>query len=68
VLHGQIDSTEYVPSQDDGPISVHVKGFVSKFAVGCGRTGTDRQFFYVNGRPCNLHAVRLLSVGRHKLE
>ncbi|CAL1697533.1 unnamed protein product [Somion occarium] len=32
--------------------SVHVRGLVSKFAVGGGRTGTDRQFFYVNGRPC----------------
>ena len=31
---------------------------VSKFALGCGRTGTDRQFFYVNGRPCSLGKVR----------
>ena len=46
-------------SQDSGPISVKIKGLVSKFAVGCGRTGTDRQFFYVNGRPCNIPTVRL---------
>jgi DNA mismatch repair protein PMS2 len=44
-------------SMDDNPISVQVKGLISKFAVGYGRTGTDRQFFYVNGRPCNLPAV-----------
>ena len=31
---------------------VKVRGLVSKFAVGCGRNGTDRQFFFVNGRPC----------------
>ncbi|KAI0364180.1 DNA mismatch repair protein MutL [Pilatotrama ljubarskyi] len=31
---------------------VKVRGLISKFAVGCGRTGTDRQFFFVNGRPC----------------
>lgn len=46
-------------SQDESPIPVQVKGLISKFAVGCGRTGTDRQFLYVNGRPCNLHAVGL---------
>ncbi|KAG6819371.1 hypothetical protein H0H93_012454 [Arthromyces matolae] len=33
------------------PITVSVKGLISKFAVGGGRAGTDRQFFYVNGRP-----------------
>ena len=29
-----------------------MKGLVSKFVVGAGRNGTDRQFFFVNGRPC----------------
>ena len=33
-------------------IDVRVRGLVSKFVVGGGRSGTDRQFFYVNGRPC----------------
>jgi DNA mismatch repair protein PMS2 len=37
---------------------IQVKGLISKFAVACGRTGTDRQFFYVNGRPCNLTKVQ----------
>ncbi|TFY64260.1 hypothetical protein EVJ58_g2745 [Rhodofomes roseus] len=32
---------------------VRVRGQISKFAVGCGRSGTDRQFFFVNGRPYN---------------
>lgn len=31
---------------------IRVEGLVSKFASGSGRTGTDRQFFFVNGRPC----------------
>ncbi|TFK72296.1 DNA mismatch repair protein MutL [Pluteus cervinus] len=43
---------------DADPIIVQVKGLVSKFSTGCGRTGTDRQFFYVNGRPCNLTKVQ----------
>ncbi|KAA1473278.1 DNA mismatch repair protein MutL [Dentipellis sp. KUC8613] len=32
--------------------TVRVRGLISKFVVGCGRTGSDRQFFYINGRPC----------------
>ncbi|KAI5824843.1 DNA mismatch repair protein MutL [Schizophyllum commune Tattone D] len=40
------------------PIHVTVKGLVSKFTVGGGRTGTDRQFFFVNGRPCDLSKVQ----------
>ena len=31
-----------------------VVGFVSKVDPGCGRVGTDRQFFYANGRPVDL--------------
>ena len=34
-----------------------MRGLTSKFSVGCGRAGTDRQFFYVNGRPCNMNKV-----------
>ncbi|KAG1880998.1 hypothetical protein F4604DRAFT_1749317 [Suillus subluteus] len=33
--------------------TVKVRGLISKFAVGAGRTGSDRQFFFINGRPCN---------------
>ena len=44
-------------SRDD-TICIQVKGLISKFAVACGRTGTDRQFFYINGRPCNLTKVQ----------
>lgn len=33
--------------------TVKVRGLISKFAVGVGRTGSDRQFFFVNGRPYN---------------
>jgi DNA mismatch repair ATPase MutL len=45
------------PIDDDGTVPVVVKGLISKFSIGGGRTGTDRQFFYVNGRPCNLTKV-----------
>ncbi|GBE87291.1 DNA mismatch repair protein [Sparassis crispa] len=37
---------------------VHVRGLVSRFAVGCGRASTDRQFFFINGRPCNPSKVQ----------
>ncbi|KAH7886659.1 DNA mismatch repair protein MutL [Phlebopus sp. FC_14] len=33
------------------PVKVH--GLISKFAVGAGRSSSDRQYFFVNGRPCN---------------
>lgn len=48
------------PDQDNtnmalaASLSVFVKGLISKFSVNQGRSGTDRQFFYINGRPCNL--------------
>ena len=38
-------------------IEVKMSGFVSKFAVGSGRSSNDRQFFFVNNRPCNLPKV-----------
>ncbi|KAG8949841.1 hypothetical protein FRC03_000214 [Tulasnella sp. 419] len=37
---------------------VHVTGLISRFSIGCGRTGTDRQFLYVNGRPWNAPKVQ----------
>ncbi|KAG6812580.1 hypothetical protein H0H92_002048 [Tricholoma furcatifolium] len=43
---------------DVEPMAAMVKGLISKFSIGGGRTGTDRQFFYVNGRPCNLSKVQ----------
>jgi hypothetical protein len=46
------------------PSKNHVKvvGLISKFSLGCGKTGTDRQFFFVNGRPCNPSKVCTLHV------
>lgn len=32
--------------------SIEVMGYVSKSAHGEGRSSSDRQFFYVNSRPC----------------
>ncbi|TFK88963.1 DNA mismatch repair protein MutL [Polyporus arcularius HHB13444] len=43
---------------DENPNEVRVRGLISKFAVGCGRNGTDRQFFFVNGRPCSPSKVQ----------
>ncbi|TDL18204.1 DNA mismatch repair protein MutL [Rickenella mellea] len=37
----------------DTSTKVHVRGLISKFYPGRGRTGTDRQYFFINGRPCN---------------
>lgn len=37
---------------------VRVRGLISKFAVGCGRTSSDRQFFFINGRPCSPSKVQ----------
>ncbi|PFH47229.1 hypothetical protein AMATHDRAFT_152665 [Amanita thiersii Skay4041] len=45
-------------NEGDSNIPIQVKGLISIFSIGCGRTGTDRQFFYVNGRPCNLTKVQ----------
>ncbi|KXN83171.1 Mismatch repair endonuclease PMS2 [Leucoagaricus sp. SymC.cos] len=44
--------------EDDAPLMVSVRGLISKFNVACGRTGTDRQFLYVNSRPCILNKVQ----------
>ncbi|KAI0300705.1 hypothetical protein B0F90DRAFT_1722574 [Multifurca ochricompacta] len=41
--------------REEGTVESHqirVEGLVSKFAPGAGRAGTDRQFFFINGRPC----------------
>lgn len=31
---------------------IRVEGLISKFVPGAGRAGTDRQYFFINGRPC----------------
>ncbi|KAJ7202125.1 histidine kinase-like ATPase, partial [Mycena pura] len=46
------------PDANTAPIQMIVRGLISKFAVGCGRTGPDLQFFYVNGRPCTLPKIQ----------
>lgn len=35
-----------------------VEGFISKPEWGIGRSSTDRQYYYVNGRPCTLPKVK----------
>ncbi|XP_050672074.1 mismatch repair endonuclease PMS2 isoform X1 [Leptidea sinapis] len=34
------------------PSPVNLEGFISSCEHGCGRSSTDRQYFYVNSRPC----------------
>ncbi|EJC99530.1 DNA mismatch repair protein MutL, partial [Fomitiporia mediterranea MF3/22] len=38
---------------DGSTTKVKVRGLISKFSPGHGRAGPDRQFFFINGRPCN---------------
>ncbi|EGN97537.1 hypothetical protein SERLA73DRAFT_57791 [Serpula lacrymans var. lacrymans S7.3] len=35
----------------DSPTTICVRGLISKFSPSCGRATTDRQFFFINGRP-----------------
>jgi len=51
-----------IAKKDGGTMPVRIKGYVSKAAAGCARTSTDRQFFYLNGRPVDLpRATRVLN-------
>ncbi|KAH7108172.1 hypothetical protein BKA62DRAFT_609936 [Auriculariales sp. MPI-PUGE-AT-0066] len=45
------------PTSNEGPFTVHLKGIISKFVQGYGRTSGDRQYIFVNGRPCNLSKI-----------
>lgn len=38
----------------NGSIQIKVDGFISKPDHGCGRSSSDRQYFYLNGRVCDL--------------
>ena len=37
-----------------------VKGYISKPIPGAGRSSSDKQYIYINGRPCDLPSVRFL--------
>lgn len=45
-------TTILIPSHSHWFSQIRVEGLISKFTPGAGRTGTDRQFFFINGRPC----------------
>ncbi|PCH42834.1 DNA mismatch repair protein MutL [Wolfiporia cocos MD-104 SS10] len=55
---GENDGSTPDTNVDSTSNEVRVRGLVSKFAVSCGRTSPDRQFFFVNGRPCNSAKVQ----------
>lgn len=38
-------------------IDFEIKGFISKPDTGCGRSSADRQYFYLNDRPCDLSSL-----------
>ena len=42
---------------DSGSQTVKVSGLISTAAWGQGRSSADRQFYYINGRPCDLKQV-----------
>lgn len=46
-------------SDDDSStdFDFNINGFISKPDTGCGRNTSERQFFYINGRPCDLPNV-----------
>jgi DNA mismatch repair protein PMS2 len=45
--------TADAPSDTD-PASATIAGYVSKCGLGVGRSDSDRQFWYINGRPVDL--------------
>lgn len=38
--------------------TVTVRGMISKFSLNCGRSASDRQYFFINGRPCSPSKVQ----------
>ncbi|KAJ7052570.1 histidine kinase-like ATPase [Mycena amicta] len=51
-------SLKRLSTQPQTPIRASLRGLISAFAPGSGRAGADRQFFYVNGRPCLLPKIQ----------
>ncbi|CAG8617642.1 670_t:CDS:2, partial [Diversispora eburnea] len=39
--------------------SIHVIGYISKPLKGYGRGSADRQYYFINGRPCNLPKIEM---------
>jgi DNA mismatch repair protein PMS2 len=55
--NNRLSRSQSAPPPDEDTFTVRVHGLISKFSVASGRAGTDRQFLYVNGRPCTLNKV-----------
>ena len=56
-LDVEIDSIMARREGVSGTQSIRVSGLISSAAWGQGRSSADRQFYYVNGRPCDLKQV-----------
>ena len=50
----QIDEEDLESS--DNPV-IKISGYISKPDKGCGRSQQDRQYFYINNRPCDLPQI-----------
>ncbi|KAF9918398.1 hypothetical protein BX616_008958 [Lobosporangium transversale] len=55
---GAMVKAENENNEDEGELDskgdIKLTGFISSPAFGKGRSSTDRQYFYINGRPCTL--------------
>ncbi|KAF4519896.1 hypothetical protein B566_EDAN008272 [Ephemera danica] len=56
----QVPSLATQPNEKPGTPKFLVKGYVSSCSHGCGRSAPDKQFFFLNGRPCELPKVQKL--------
>lgn len=59
-----LDSSINVSDDDLEKLGLHrfeFDGYVSSCSHGCGRSARDRQFFFVNGRPCDPKTVAKLA-------
>jgi DNA mismatch repair protein PMS2 len=52
-----IESDEQLANDNNNNNSIKITGFISKCDFGCGRSANDRQFLYVNRRPCELKNI-----------
>ncbi|XP_054168173.1 mismatch repair endonuclease PMS2-like [Oppia nitens] len=57
-LNQLIDFNECQQLCGESEQTLRISGLISKCDTGCGRAATDRQFFYVNHRPCDVKNIQ----------
>ncbi|TPX67813.1 hypothetical protein CcCBS67573_g07383 [Chytriomyces confervae] len=50
----EVDNAQDSDGNDSEERSITVKGLISRPSTGMGRNSNDRQFFYINNRPCDM--------------